>query len=110
MLFSVSMNRFLLVLLVISAAFAQTPYDAILTGGRIVDGTGNNWFYGDLAIRDGKIARIAPLGVLRNPVARERIDVTGLIVAPGFIDIQGQSRAQFLSQDGRVISKVTQGV
>jgi N-acyl-D-amino-acid deacylase len=104
------MSRFLLFLLVLSALFAQTPYDAILTGGRIVDGTGNNWFYGDLAIRDGKIARIAPVGVLRNAAARERIDVAGLIVAPGFIDIQGQSRAQFLSQDGRVISKVTQGV
>ena len=104
------MNRFLLVLLLNAAAFAQAPYDAILTGGRIVDGTGNNWFYGDLAIRDGRIARIVPRGVLRNAEARERIDVTGRVVAPGFIDIQGQSRTQFLTQDGRVISKVTQGV
>jgi N-acyl-D-amino-acid deacylase len=104
------MSRFLLTLLFISVAFAQAPYDAILTGGRIIDGTGNNWFYGDLAIRDGRIARIVPRGVLRNAEARERIDVTGLVVAPGFIDIQGQSRAQFLAQDGRVISKVTQGV
>lgn len=91
-------------------AFAQAPFDAILTGGRIVDGTGNNWFYGDLAIQDGRIARIAPPGVLRNAAARERIDVSGLVVAPGFIDIQGQSRAEFLQRDGRVISKVTQGV
>jgi N-acyl-D-aspartate/D-glutamate deacylase len=53
-----------------------------LTGGRIVDGTGNNWFYGDLAIRDGKSARIAPAGVLRNAAARVRTDVSGLIVAP----------------------------
>jgi len=104
------MSRFPLALLLTSALFAQAPYDAILTGGRIVDGTGNNWFYGDVAVRDGKIARIAPPGVLRNASARERIDASGLIVAPGFIDIQGQSRAQFLSQDGRVISKVTQGV
>ncbi len=110
MLLSVSMSRFLLALLVSSAVFAQVAYDSILTGGRIVDGTGNAWFYGDLAIKEGRIARIAPAGVLRNATARERIDVTGLVVAPGFIDIQSQSRAAFLSQDGRVISKVTQGV
>jgi len=104
------MTRILPVLMVAGAAFAQTAYDSILTGGRIVDGTGNAWFYGDVAIRGGKIARIAPPGVLRNAAARERIDVKGLIVAPGFIDIQSHSRAAFLSEDGRVIGKVTQGV
>jgi len=110
MVFSITMTRLLLTLLLNSLAFAQIPYDTILAGGRIVDGTGNAWFYGDLAIRGGRIARITPAGVLRNAPARERIDVTGLIVAPGFIDIQSQSRGAFLSQDGRVISKVTQGV
>jgi N-acyl-D-amino-acid deacylase len=104
------MNRFLLALILSPALFAQKPYDAVLTGGRIVDGTGNAWFYGDLAIRDGRIARIAPPGVLRNAAATERIDVTGLVVAPGFFDIQSHSRDAFLSKDGRVISKVTQGV
>jgi len=104
------MSRFLLGLLFSSIAFAQTSYDVILSGGRIVDGTGNAWFYGDLAIKDGHIARIAPAGVLRNVTTRERIDVTGLVVAPGFIDIQSQSRAPFLTKDGRVIGKVTQGV
>lgn len=104
------MMRFFLAALISAAALAQAPYDAILSGGRIVDGTGNAWFYGDLAIRDGRIARIAPRGVLRNAAARERIDVTGLVVAPGFIDIQSQSRVAFLTKDGRVISKVTQGV
>ena len=104
------MTRMLLGILLVSSAFAQARYDAILAGGRIVDGTGNSWFYGDLAIRDGRIARIAPSGVLKNAEAKERIDVTGLIVAPGFIDIQSQSRTEFLLRDGRVISKVTQGV
>jgi len=101
-----------LFLLFLSAAVccAQIPYDIILTGGRIVDGTGNAWFYGDLAIQGSKIARIAPPGVLRNFPAKERIDVTGLVVAPGFIDIQSQSRLVLLTQDGRVIGKVTQGV
>lgn len=104
------MSRLLIALFLCASAFAQAPYDIILTGGRIVDGTGNPWFYGDLAIRDGRIARIAPSGMLRNASARERIDVSGLTVAPGFIDIQSQSRAAFLSGDGRVIGKVTQGV
>ncbi len=104
------MNCLPLALLLGAITFAQAPYAAILSGGRIVDGTGNAWFYGDLAIREGKIARIAPPGLLRNAPAKEKIDVTGLVVAPGFIDIQSQSRAEFLSKDGRVISKVTQGV
>ncbi len=104
------MRRLFLILAFAAIAFAQTSYDVILTGGRIIDGTGNAWFYGDLAIKDGRIARIVPAGVLRNAAARERIDVAGLVVAPGFIDIQSQSRAAFLSKDGRVISKVTQGV
>jgi N-acyl-D-amino-acid deacylase len=104
------MSRLLLALFLCSTVSAQAPYDSILTGGRIVDGTGNPWFYGDVAIRGGRIARIAPAGVLRNASAHERIDVSGLTVAPGFIDIQSQSRAAFLSGDGRVIGKVTQGV
>ena len=53
-------------------AFSQAPYDTILTGGRIVDGTGNAWFYGDLAIRGGRIARIAPPGVSCATCDRER--------------------------------------
>ena len=103
-----SMIRLTLVILLGLPALAQAPYDTIVSGGRIVDGTGNAWFYGDLAVRNGRIARITPAGILRNAAARERIDATGLIVSPGFIDIQSQSRAAFLTQDGRVISKVTQ--
>lgn len=102
------MNHLLLAILFCSPSLAQ--YDAILAGGRIVDGTGNAWFYGDLAMRDGRISRIAPAGLLRNATARDRIDVSGLVVAPGFFDIQSHSRAAFLSGDGRVIGKVTQGV
>jgi N-acyl-D-amino-acid deacylase len=105
-----SMIRLILVVLFSLPASSQAPYDTVVSGGRIVDGTGNAWFHGDLAIRNGRIARIAPAGMLRNATARERIDATGLIVSPGFIDIQSQSRGAFLTQDGRVISKVTQGV
>jgi N-acyl-D-amino-acid deacylase len=85
-------------------------YDVVITGGRIVDGTGNPWFYGDVGIRGDRVARIAPRGMLANVTARRVLDATGLIVAPGFIDIQSHSRGAFLTGDGRVVSKVTQGV
>src|SRR3990172_4453048 len=87
-----------------------TPYDLIIQGGRVVDGTGAAWFHGDVAIRGDRIARVTPRGVLANAPARERIDAAGMIVAPGFIDIQGQSDVEFTVGDGRVVSKVTQGI
>ena len=89
----------------------SAPYDVVIHDGRIVDGTGAAWFYGDVALRGDRIARIAPRGVLRGAAARERVDAAGLVVAPGFIDIQSQSVSAFLGEgDGRVLSKVTQGV
>jgi dihydroorotase/N-acyl-D-amino-acid deacylase len=75
-----------------------------------VDGTGNAWFYGDLAIRGDHIARIVPRGMLEAVGARERLDAKGLVVAPGFIDIQGASQNPLLTGDGRVISHVAQGI
>jgi dihydroorotase/N-acyl-D-amino-acid deacylase len=86
------------------------PYDLIIEGGRVVDGTGAAWFYGDVAVRGERIARVAPRGVLAQTRARQRIDASGLVVAPGFIDIQGQSEQEFTIGDGRVVSKVTQGI
>lgn len=85
-------------------------YDLIIEGGRIVDGTGAAWFVGDLAIQGDRIARVTPHGALAKAAARERINAAGLVVAPGFIDIQGQSDVAFTVGDGRVISKVTQGI
>jgi N-acyl-D-aspartate/D-glutamate deacylase len=85
-------------------------YDVVIGGGRIIDGTGNPWFYGDVGIRGDRIARIAARGTLAMAAARRRVDATGLIVAPGFIDIQSHSRGAFLTGDGRVVSKVTQGI
>ncbi len=85
-------------------------YDVVISGGKIVDGTGNPWFYGDVGLKGDRIAIVAPAGTLANARAGRRVDAKGLVVAPGFIDIQGQSNEQLLTGDGRVISKVTQGV
>jgi N-acyl-D-amino-acid deacylase len=91
-------------------ATAAEPYDLIIENGRVVDGTGNAWFLGDVALRGDRIARVEPAGILRDAPARERIDATGRVVAPGFIDIQSHSRGALLSGDSRVLSKVTQGI
>src|SRR5215469_15041728 len=84
---------------------AQESYDLKIANGRIVDGTGNPWFYGDVGVRGDRVARI---GDLRNAGARRRIDATGLIVAPGFIDMLGQSELPLLI-DPRAESKLFQG-
>ena len=85
----------------------QTPtYDVILSGGRLVDGTGAPWVRADLAIAGD---RIAAIGDLSRATATTRIDVTGLVVAPGFIDMLGQSE-DFVLVDGRAASKITQGI
>lgn len=79
--------RFFITLLALLAAMgsqAQTVYDIILRNGKIMDGTGNNWYYADLAIKDGKITAIGPS--LKGTAKRE-LDVRGLVVAPGFIDV-----------------------
>jgi N-acyl-D-amino-acid deacylase len=85
-------------------------YDVVISNGKIVDGTGNAWFYGDLAISGDHIARVTPAGMLADAGAKEKIDAKGLVVAPGVIDIQAQSYPELLSGDSRVISMITQGV
>ena len=86
------------------------PYDVIIMNGRVVDGSGNAWFYGDVALRGDKIVRVVRRGQLGDAHAAKRIDATGMVVAPGFIDIQGQSGDLFLRGDGRDVGKLTQGV
>ncbi len=82
------------------------PYDLILKNGWIIDGSGNPRYRGDVAISGD---RIAAVGFLGTAVARETLDVGGLVVAPGFIDMMGQSEINVLI-DNRVLSKVTQGI
>lgn len=86
----------------------QTPanYDFILAGAHIVDGTGAPWVAGDLAIKGDRIAAIGDLG---KASATKRVDAAGLVVSPGFIDVQGQSEFNVLV-DNRAASKITQGV
>ena len=85
-------------------------YDVVITGGRVVDGAGNPWFYGDIGLSGGRIARITPAGMLARAQAARRIDARGLVVAPGAIDIQAHSEEQLLYGDSRVIGMITQGV
>lgn len=63
--------------------FSQT-LDILIKNGRIIDGTGNSWYYGDVGIKDGKITAI---GTLTQATAKRTLDAKGLVVAPGFIDV-----------------------
>jgi N-acyl-D-amino-acid deacylase len=85
-------------------------FDVIIENGRVVDGTGAAWYYGDVGIRGDRIAAVAPRGLLRNAAATTRVDARNMVVAPGFIDIQDQSGGQLLLGDGRQLGKITQGV
>jgi N-acyl-D-aspartate/D-glutamate deacylase len=89
-----------------SHAADDTPYDVVLRNGKIIDGSGNPWFSGDLAIRGD---RIVAVGQVPPGPAKREIDARGLIVAPGFIDMHSHSDFVLL-QDGRAQSKVRQGV
>src|SRR5580704_3399851 len=81
-------------------------YDVIIEHGRVVDGTGAPWYTADVGIRAGHIAAI---GRLDGAAAKQRIDAAGRIVAPGFIDMLGQSELTVLV-DPHVPSKVFQGI
>lgn len=83
--------------------------DVLIRGGRVVDGSGNPWFYGDVAIAGERIVEVAPAGRISPDRAEQVIDATGMVVCPGFIDIQSHSIIP-LMVDGRCLSKITQGV
>ncbi len=76
--------KWLLILLFIPAASLAQDCDILIKNGKIIDGAGNSWYYGNIAVKDGKILKI---GRDVNPPAKKIIDAKGLIVAPGFIDV-----------------------
>jgi N-acyl-D-amino-acid deacylase len=94
-----------------TAPSPMTGFDIVISGGRIVDGTGNGWYYGDVGIRGDRIVTIAPSGALASAQSREHVRLArAMVVAPGFIDIQGHSLMLLLLGDNRIPGKVTQGV
>ena len=87
-------------------AHSSAPFDLVVTNGRIIDGTGSPWYSGDIGIRGGRIAAIRNL----SAAARKRtVDARGKVVAPGFIDMLGQSETTILV-DPRLPSKIYQGI
>jgi N-acyl-D-amino-acid deacylase len=82
------------------------PFDVVIANGHIVDGTGSPWYTGDVGIRDG---RVAAIGVLSGAPRKRTLDAHGDVVAPGFIDMLGQSEMTILV-DPRLPSKIYQGI
>src|SRR5579872_2378609 len=76
-----------------TAGAAPSKFDVVILNGRVIDGSGAPWYRSDVGIRDG---RIVAIGRLSSAVAKQRVDAAGRIVAPGFIDMLGQSELTIL--------------
>src|SRR5438552_1397058 len=85
---------------------AQPAYDLLIRNGTIVDGSGNPWYRGDVAVRGD---RLVAVGRVPKGEAKREIDAKGLVVAPGFIDMHSHSD-YLLLEDGHAQSKIRQGV
>jgi len=96
----------ILLLAALSPAQSTPSFDLVITNGHIIDGTGSPWYFGDVGIRDGKVAAI---GNLAAAPRKRTIDAAGKVVAPGFIDMLGQSELSMLV-DPRLPSKIYQGI
>ncbi|MDP1560979.1 MAG: serine hydrolase [Pirellulaceae bacterium] len=93
--------------LVSGSAGAQTPvYSIVIRGGRIVDGTGQPAFLGDVAIRDGRIVAVGEI----PGRGESEIEASGLVVAPGFVDLMGQSASALLDSPDAALNLLTQGI
>lgn len=103
------LHRLVAYLLLASAPVAlaaqEDVYDVLIRNGRIIDGTGSPWYAGDVGIRGGRIVAIGTL----SGAARQTVDASGMVVAPGFIDMLGQSETSILV-DPRLPSKIFQGI
>lgn len=103
----VGIKCLLILLLPLLAGFQPRTYDIVLRGGRIVDGTGAPWYQADVALADG---RIAAIGRLQGASARRELDVRGFVIAPGFIDLMGQTVAPLLDNPGAALNLLSQGI
>src|SRR5437867_2358689 len=83
--------------------------DVLIRGARVVDGTGNPWFYGDVAIGGDRVVEVTRPSRISPESAAEVVEADGMVVCPGFIDIQSHSLVP-LMVDPRCLSKITQGV
>jgi len=88
------------------ASRLANPYDIVILNGHVIDGTGSPWYAADVGIRDG---RIAAIGRLTDASAKQKIDAAGKVVAPGFIDMLGQSEITVLVEP-TLPSKIFQGI
>jgi N-acyl-D-amino-acid deacylase len=100
------MKNFTCLLLGFSGVVLAQGFDVVIRNGRIIDGTGSPWYAGDLAIRDG---RIAAIGKIAGDGTKATIDAHGMVVAPGFIDMLGQSELTILVNP-HLPSKIYQGI
>ncbi|MCB0044428.1 MAG: D-aminoacylase [Caldilineaceae bacterium] len=87
----------------------MSEYDLLIRNGKVVDGSGNLWFYGDVLVQGDRIAAVTPVGQEPSSAAKTVVDATDHVIAPGFIDIQSHSILP-LMVDGRSVSKLLQGV
>ena len=101
-----ALGLLLVVITAVSHTQTSPPFDVVIVNGRVVDGTGSPWYAADVGIRSG---RIAAIGRLADAPATRRIDAHGLVVAPGFIDMLGQSELTALVNP-HLPSKIFQGI
>ena len=86
---------------------SETLLDVVIRGGMVIDGTGNPRYIADVGVSDGRVSFI---GTIKSERARSVIDATGLVVAPGFIDMMGQTASPMLESDRSAINLLTQGI
>ena len=100
------MKSFTFLLFTMASLACAQPYDVVIRNGRIIDGTGSLWYSGDIAIQGG---RIAAIGQLAQSETKGTIDAQGMVIAPGFIDMLGQSELTILVNP-HLPSKIFQGI
>ena len=98
---------YLILLMLLAAPLPGQDFDLVITGGRVVDGSGNPWYRADIGIRGGRIAEI---GRLDGRSSRRRIELRGQVVSPGFIDMMGASSVPLLQDRESAESKLRQGI